>query len=224
MRVSLRSLTRRLAYIAVLAIGCGASQQVTTKEQPSTNLDRLVEAVRSVGAGLAGDIEPGKDAVFAITCRAEATEVARFVESVVVQEFQRAGRNTLYEANPEMPVQGDGDSPYRLNLTVLQLGIRYADRRGDAPLRKPTVERTASVHLAVKLSSPQGRIIWADERKAEVRDRVAVSAIDWAESGAPSFARNTVPAPGGFFGAVLEPVVVASATGAVIYFFFSFRN
>ncbi len=204
---------------------CGQAPPVASEAADvATNLDLLTQAIRSIGTELASVAEVDSLRGLDVQTQAPSPEVADLVEAVVVNELQRQGRHELYRVEAGASDVGDGRPRHRLELRVLELGVEYADRRGDGLFQRATVRRTAAVRVAAKLVSPQGRILWADERKAEKRDRVAVAAVGRVEGRAPAFARGRVPNPGGFLRGVVEPLFLAGAAGAVIYFFFTFRN
>jgi hypothetical protein len=209
----------------MFAFGCGRTARVVSveREKPS-NLDLLVEVVRSVGAELTTVAEIDSSAVLRLRTYAPSDELARFFETVVASELQRSGYRLIEDEGADPARVNDGENVYRLDLTLLSLGVLYSDRRGDGLFQQPSVERKVRVRVAAKFSSPQGRILWAGERKAEVQDRLSVAQLPAAEADAPGFARGEVPAAGGLLRTVLEPVALATAAGAVIYFFFTFRN
>ena len=224
-RVSRRIPKLWLLSLAALLFACGRTARVATPDtEKPTNLDLLAQAVTSVAAELVGTAEVEPLTALVVHGHAASAEVASFVETWVVSELQRNSRRRIYMAKADSGRTDGGEELYKLDFTVLQLGVEYAERRGDGLFQRPTVERTARVRMAAKLMSPRERVLWAGERKARVRDRLPVAQVARAEADVPDFARGKVPAPGGLLRTVLEPLVLATAAGAVIYFFFSFRN
>lgn len=222
--VNLRSLTL-YAAVAALVFGCGRSSRLgTTEPERATNLDLLIEAVRKLAIDIAERAELDSGAVLVVGCQAESEQATRLVEAMVVGELQRKCNCAVYEDGTATRGEGDGDTIYHLGVTVLQLHVGYSDRRGDGFLQTATVARSARVRVAAKLTSPAGRILWADDRKADIRDRLSLADLERAEEEAPQFARGVVPDANGSFGGLMEPLIVAAAAGAVVYFFFVFRN
>jgi hypothetical protein len=105
----------------------------------------------------------------------------------------------------------------RLSYRLLDLGVT-----GQSGLRGSEVDRQGRVTLALRLSDERSDAVhWQDEITRTRRDRVPKSQIEVLQHDKFKFAKTELEEQ--TWGKFVEPVIVSTVLGGLIYLFFSNR-
>ena len=103
----------------------------------------------------------------------------------------------------------------RLSYRLLDLGIS-----GQSGLWGSQVSRQTRATLALRLKAGE-TLLWQDEERVQKSDRIAKDRLDLQQSTAYDFARIELEERR--WGKFVEPVIVSTVLGGLIYIFFSNR-
>jgi len=103
----------------------------------------------------------------------------------------------------------------RLAFRILDLGVH-----GRAGLLGSSIERQSRVSLAFSLSQ-DGILHWQEEFSVQQTDRVPKNRLDLLENASYSFAKTDIESKS--WGKFVEPAIISTVLGGLIYLFFSNR-
>jgi hypothetical protein len=105
----------------------------------------------------------------------------------------------------------------RLSYRILDLGIK-----GKAGLVGSRFERQSHVTLALRLSQADGQTLyWQDEKTAYQSDRAPKDKLEFLQASSFEFAKTDLEEQ--TWGKFVEPVIISTVLGGMIYLFFSNR-
>jgi len=132
-----------------------------------------------------------------------------FIRSAVTSSWQASGI-PVFDA--ERAVTGTV-----VRLTVPDAGVEY--RRADGG----KLERTVRLDLGIRVTAPDGRVRIDDTSARSETDLVGAGDIDSLED--PSWPETVGEAPRpGFLRRIAQPVIIAAASAAGVFLFFSLRS
>lgn len=148
----------------------------------------------------------------------QAVEDLWIAESVITETISSHGEVVF--VTPTLPVSGR----MHIDITGIQLGVKYAERHREGILGRDKVERRISVGFFFRAKDPQtGQIVAAKEIKRNAVDTVDVNDIPSLEyPGAPR-THGELPTES-ILDRFIEPFVIIGATGAAVYLFFTIRS
>jgi len=179
----------------------------------------LLAVVPTRGAG-AQETNAERMSAMAVACVAERAAGADtvsiagpvrlpFIRSAVTSSWQASGV-PVFDA--ERTVVGTV-----VRLTVPDAGVEY--RRAE----RGQLERTVRLDLGVRVTAPDGRIRIDDTCSVSETDLVDADDVEALED--PSWPETVGEAPRpGFLRRIAQPVIVAAATAAGVFLFFSLRS
>lgn len=105
-----------------------------------------------------------------------------------------------------------------------QAFVQYNNMFREGFLGEKKVERMITVELSAKIVRNQsGDILFAGMKQEQFRDTVNVELIEHLESPAVKATHAVLPSET-FFDRIMEPLVIITATGILIYLFFTVRS
>ena len=180
-----------------------------------TNIDLVVETVeQAVDQALAdmafAEARPEQGA--SVLVQAEAEHEANWlVDHVLAQRLLARG----FAVTLDSSTAETGSA--RLSYRVLDLGVT-----GRSGLWGGRVERRSRVTLALRLSSADDEILqWQNEQTVVTADRVPKREMDLLQTTDFEFARTDLDEQ--TWGRFVEPVLVSTVLGGLVYLFFSNR-
>ena len=178
-----------------------------------TNMDLLVETVASaVDAGLAQMQMPDDTATAPLLVVSQSKHDANWmVDHLLADKLLARGFSvTLDSTSAQL-------SRMRLSYRVLDLGIT-----GQSGLRGSQVDRQGRVTLALRLSDERDDTVhWQDEITRTRRDQVPKTQIEILQHDKLKFAQTELEEQ--TWSKFVEPVIVSTVLGGLIYLFFSNR-
>lgn len=207
-------LARRIAVgwavVAACLVGWGIGAAPAVGAEPlATHLDQLVivaqEAVDQALGQAPAQLAPGEGPVLLV---ADTPNSANWVvEHVLTERLLARG----------LPVTTDttlGNGP-RLAYRVLELRLT-----GQSRLVGSLIDRQARLSLALRLSHGDS-LQWQDETAAVRRDRVPRASLELLSNSVYPFTKLELEERS--FGRFIEPVIVSTVLGGLIYLFFANR-
>ena len=176
-----------------------------------TNMDLVTETVeRAVERALTEMDAPEQLSASTLLIQSQTKHAANWLlEHVLVEQLLSRGFVVTLDSTS---VQPDG---MRLAFRILDLGVH-----GQAGLLGGSIERQSRVVLAFNLS--QDDILrWQGEFPAQQTDRDPKRRLDQLEHPTYSFAKTEIESQS--WGKFVEPVIVSTVLGGLIYLFFSNR-
>ena len=207
----MRTILLRICYrlLAALTICATASAAVPFP----TNMDLLVETVASaVDEGL-GRIEmPDDAAAFPLLIVAQSKHDANWmVEHLLANRLLTRGFSVTLDSTAAQP------GSMRLSYRVLDLGVSaYSGLRGSE------VSRQGRATLALRLSDERDDVVhWQDEITRTQSDQIPKKQLDILQHDQFKFAKTELEEQ--TWSKFVEPVIVSTVLGGLIYLFFSNR-
>lgn len=193
-----------LALALLLAVPTGVRP-----EEPPTNLDLVVAAVeRAADDALAQAPELAPGSAGAVVVAPQAPHAANWVLDHVLSE-------RLLARGFAVTLDSTAGGSARLAYRILDLGIS-----GRSGLGGGTVERRARASLAFSLSRGD-TLQWQQESGAVLRDRVPRNRLELLGNAAYPFTKAELEERS--FGRFVEPFIVSTVLGGLIYLFFANR-
>lgn len=178
-----------------------------------TNMDLLVETVASaVDAGLAEMKMPDAAAATALLVVPQSEHDANWmVDHLLAGKLLARGFRVTLDSTA---AQASG---MRLSYRVLDLGVT-----GQSGLRSSVVERQGRVTLALRLSDQRDdTVYWQDEITRTRQDQIPKKQLAVLQHDQFKFAQTELEEQ--TWGKFVEPVIVSTVLGGLIYLFFSNR-
>ena len=178
-----------------------------------TNMDLLVETVSSaVDAGLAEMDMPAEAAASALLVVPQNKHAANWmVDHLLADKLLQRGFSVTLDSTA---ASGDG---MRLSYRILDLGVT-----GYAGLRGSSVNRQGRVTLALQLSDEEDdTVYWQDEVTRVRQDQIPKKHLDILQHDKFKFAETELEEQ--TWSKFVEPVIVSTVLGGLIYLFFSNR-
>jgi hypothetical protein len=180
-----------------------------------SNLDLVVDTVDlAAEAALARMDAAGADVDWSqpVWLGAQARHEANWlVEYALVERLAARGFRVVLDSTAAAPA-----AP-RLRYRVVDLGVE-----GRSGLWGGQIQRHCRAAVGLSLTrSPDQTLLWRDEAKADLEDRVPKSSLALAQDTAYGFAKTDLEAR--TWGRFVEPAIVSSVLGGLIYLFFSNR-
>ena len=207
----MRTILLRICYrlLAALMICATASAAIPFP----TNMDLLVETVESAVDESLGRIEMPTDATSApLLVVAQSKHDANWmVEHLLANRLLMRGFSVTLDSTAAQP------GSMRLSYRVLDLGVSaYSGLRGSE------VSRQGRVTLALRLSDERDDVVhWQDEITRTQRDRIPKKQLDILQHDQFKFAQTELEEQ--TWSKFVEPVIVSTVLGGLIYLFFSNR-
>lgn len=211
---------RRHVGCALLAICAAAalsgSPSWADRDTPPDNLELIIDtAAGAVVAGLAdldltalspsrGDGELRPPITLHVAARGRHT-ADWVVEHVLVEELLKRG----------ISVMADSGAAPTLSFRIVELGIW-----ANSGVLRPSVERRCRVSLSLQLEGA-GELAWTGSATHVLTDRVEKRRVAALQSSTYAFAKTDVEEQS--WGKYVEPVIVSSVLGSLVYLFFSNR-
>lgn len=178
-----------------------------------TNMDLLVETVASAVNESLGRIEMPADAASApLLIVAQSKHDANWmVEHLLANRLLMRGFSVTLDSTAAQ------SASMRLSYRVLDLGVSaYSGLRGSE------VSRQGRVTLALRLSDERDDVVhWQDEITRTQRDRIPKKQLDILQHDQFKFAQTELEEQ--TWSKFVEPVIVSTVLGGLIYLFFSNR-
>jgi hypothetical protein len=176
-----------------------------------TNIDLLVEAVeQSVDQGISGMALPAEAGMDVLVITARTPHSGNWlVEHVLAERLLNRGFSVSLDST-----RAAGHAS-RLSFRVLDLGVS-----GRGGLLRSAIRRQAHATIALRLSK-DNVLSWQGECTATVEDQIPTRRADLLEVDEPSFARVDLQTQS--WGQFVEPVIVSTVLGGLVYMFFSNR-
>lgn len=204
--ILLRSCYRLLAALTVCATASAAVPF-------PTNMDLLVETVASAVDESLARIEMPDDAAAApLLVVAQSKHDANWmVEHLLANRLLTRGFSVTLDSTGVQPTS------MRLSYRVLDLGIS-----AHSGLRGSAVSRQGRVTLALRLSDERDDVVhWQDEITRMQHDRIPKNQLDILQHDQFKFATTELEEQ--TWNKFVEPVIVSTVLGGLIYLFFSNR-
>ena len=207
----MRTILLRICYclLAALMICVTASVAIPFP----TNMDLLVETVASAVNESLGRIEMPADAASApLLIVAQSKHDANWmVEHLLANRLLMRGFSVTLDSTAAQPAS------MRLSYRVLDLGVSaYSGLRGSE------VSRQGRVTLALRLSDERDDVVhWQDEITRTQRDQIPKKQLDILQHDQFKFAQTELEEQ--TWSKFVEPVIVSTVLGGLIYLFFSNR-
>ena len=207
----MRTILLRICYrlLAALMLCATASGAIPFP----TNMDLLVETVASAVDESLGRIEMPDDAASApLLIVAQSKHDANWmVEHLLANRLLTRGFSVTLDSTAAQ------SASMRLSYRVLDLGVSaYSGLRGSE------VSRQGRVTLALRLSDEREDVVhWQDEITHMQRDRIPKKQLDILQHDQFKFAKTELEEQ--TWSKFVEPVIVSTVLGGLIYLFFSNR-
>lgn len=201
-------MTRRRRLLAALALT--ASLTLPAAALQSSNLDLVTQTMQQALRLAMTDLSmPLPDAgAPSIGIDDDASHAANWlVEHLLTEELLARGF--------EVRVDDDGTEATRLTWRVVDLGIQ-----GHSGLLGGSIERRSRVVVRLQLHH-EGELLWTGDGHAEMEDRIPKGELDALQHARFGFARTDVEER--TWGRYVEPAIVTSVLGSLVYLFFSNR-
>ena len=186
---------------------------VATAAPFPTNMDLLVETVASaVDAGLAEMNMPDEAAAAALLVVPQSEHDANWmVDHLLAGKLIARGFSVTLDSTA---TQASG---MRLSYRILDLGVT-----GQSGLRSSAVDRQGRVTLALRLSDKRDDTVhWQDEITRTRQDQIPKKQLAVLQHDTFKFAQTELEEQ--TWGKFVEPVIVSTVLGGLIYLFFSNR-
>ena len=207
----MRSMLLRAYYCLLAALLLSATAAVAVPFP--TNMDLLVETVASaVDESLARIEMPAHAATAPLLVVAQSKHDANWmVEHVLANRLLTRGFSVTLDSTAAQPAST------RLSYRLLDLGVA-----AHSGLRGSQVSRQGRVTLALRLSTERDDVVhWQDEITHIQRDRVPKNQLDLLQHDQFKFAKTELEEQ--TWSKFVEPVIVSTVLGGLIYLFFSNR-
>ena len=204
--IVLRACYRLLIALWVCATASGATPF-------PTNMDLLVETVASaVDASLAHIAMPDHAATAPLLVVAQSRHDANWmVEHLLANRLLTRGFSVTLDSTATQ------SASVRLSYRLLDLGVS-----GHSGLRGSEVSREGRVTLALRLSDERDDVVhWQDEITRTQRDRIPKKHLEMLQHDQFKFAQTELEEQ--TWNKFVEPVIVSTVLGGLIYLFFSNR-
>ena len=207
----MRTILLRICYCLLAALMICATAAVAIPFP--TNMDLLVETVASAVNESLGRIEMPADAASApLLIVAQSKHDANWmVEHLLANRLLMRGFSVTLDSTAAQ------SASMRLSYRVLDLGVSaYSGLRGSE------VSRQGRVTLALRLSDERDDVVhWHDEITRTQRDRIPKKQLDILQHDQFKFAQTELEEQ--TWSKFVEPVIVSTVLGGLIYLFFSNR-
>ena len=207
----MRTILLRICYCLLVALMICATASVAIPFP--TNMDLLVETVASAVNESLGRIEMPADAASApLLIVAQSKHDANWmVEHLLANRLLMRGFSVTLDSTAAQ------SASMRLSYRVLDLGVSaYSGLRGSE------VSRQGRVTLALRLSDERDDVVhWQDEITRTQRDRIPKKQLDILQHDQFKFAQTELEEQ--TWSKFVEPVIVSTVLGGLIYLFFSNR-
>ena len=207
----MRTILLRVCYCLLAALLVWATAAVAVPFP--TNMDLLVETVASaVDESLARIEMPTAAATAPLLVVAQSRHNANWmVEHLLTNRLLTRGFSVTLDSTAIEPTS------MRLSYRVLDLGIS-----AHAGLRGSEVRRQGRVTLALRLSDERDDVVhWQDEITRTQRDRIPKKRLEILQHDRFKFAKTELEQQ--TWSKFVEPVIVSTVLGGLIYLFFSNR-
>ncbi len=207
----MKTISLRICYRLWAALTIGATALAAVPFP--TNMDLLVETVASAVDESLRRVEMPDDAASApLLVVAQSKHDANWmVEHLLANRLLTRGFSVTLDSTAVQPTS------MRLSYRVLDLGISaYSGLRGSE------VSRQGQVTLALRLSDERDDVVrWQDEITRTQRDRIPKKQLDLLQHDQFKFAKTELEEQ--TWSKFVEPVIVSTVLGGLIYLFFSNR-
>ena len=207
----MRTILLRACYRLLAALMVCATASVAVPFP--TNMDLLVETVASaVNESLARIEMPGDAATAPLLVVAQSKHDANWmVEHLLANRLLTRGFSVTLDSTAAQPTS------MRLSYRVLDLGVS-----AHSGLRGSEVSRQGRVTLALRLSDERDDVVhWQDEITLTQRDRIPKKQLAILQHDQFKFAKTELEEQ--TWSKFVEPVIVSTVLGGLIYLFFSNR-
>lgn len=199
-----------VALFLVAAVLAGAAApSLADPADPPDNLELIVDtAALAVSQGLAGlQLQSdGGGAPAALRLDARGSHKANWVvEHLLLEELLGRG----------IDVVQDETQPHTLSFRIVELGIWAT-----STALRSSVKRRCRVSVSLRLEEA-GELVWMNDATQTLTDRVSKRQIDALQTATYAFAKTEVEEQS--WGKYVEPVIVSSVLGTLVYLFFSNR-
>ena len=200
--------------ISIFLIGCIVSM-LQAQSFPLTNravLDSLLDPVilKSVSATNLKDLD----------ISVQTDSIVTPVERYIIYRFEDTFRR--HEANI-LPVNTRSDTGILLNLYIPEAQIQYLKRFTRRFLGKTWILREVSLELDIKIIQiSENKLMFSESYKQSFKDEFPFAALNEVERGFSQHHPDIPPLKG--VRSWLEPFLLISSIGAVIYLFFAIRS
>jgi type II secretory pathway pseudopilin PulG len=194
--------------IAVAIVGLFSARQTAALE--ASNLDLVTQtaqqAVRSALTDLQLSTQSGDGGAGPVAVASASTHSANWLfEHLLVADLLSRG----------LDVTIDGDATTKMSWRVVDLGIT-----GQTGLLGGTVTRRCRVVVRLELHNA-GELVWSADGHAERQDRVPKGQIEALQHSRFGFAKTDLKER--TWGKFVEPVILTTVLGSLVYLFFSNR-
>lgn len=200
---------------ALTAVSCSGTLSVENNPPPASNLDVMVSLTKKIvqSYGKEGYLLPGD------ICVVQFVETGNvpFVEHAFLESLGKMPVRLYEAAQPKQNAVSMTVQPSRVNVS-------YESTFRDGFFGTKYVVRVVTVGLSTKIvQQPQGSVIFSGIRTEQWRDTVSADAIQRIES--PLIKTTQAPLPEeSLVERFIEPVVILTATGVIIYLFYTVRS
>lgn len=178
---------------------------------PPTNMDLLVQALEEVAEeALSGMETAAGDAEGTVLIQPQASHAANWmVDQILAGRLLSRGYGVVLDSTAARPGE------LRLAYRILDLGLT-----GRTGLGSSQVERRARAAVAFSLIR-EGELQWEGEFTRIVEDRVSRKQIGLLGNASYGFSKIQIEEQS--LGTFVEPVIVSTVLGSLVYLFFSSR-
>ena len=221
----------RLALVTAAAMAAAGGPARAAQNTPPGNLELIIDAAAlAVSDGLAdldlGAVGPPARPENGAAVAAPFSEAIPGAEApgIAVHLATRGNHNANWVVEHALleellsrgiAVVADSVGPPTLSFRIVELGIV-----GYSGVLRSSVERRCRVSLSLQLEAG-GELVWTGEASRVLTDRVEKRRIKALQSATYSFAKTEVDEQS--WGKYVEPMIVSSVLGGLVYLFFSNR-
>jgi hypothetical protein len=178
--------------------------------EPPTNLQVMQRIAANIGRGVRLLIPLGRDSCASVLVLPHETAWP------LEQDFVRA---IVPAGSPDTGVAG---SRVAVELGILESRVLFEEPRRDGFFGPKIIDRI--VHLSVRAKiEVSTRAPLFQEFRGEARDTVRVSELERLETPGLLITRGIVPSQG-FFGDLLEPLILLGSVGVAVYLLFAVKS
>jgi len=198
----------RKSFVIACLAGMIAARSVSALE--SSNLDLVTQTAQQAVRNALTDLQLPKQADGAATDLIALTSTSSHAGNWL---FEHLLMEDLLSRGLEVEV--DSDATTQMSWRVIDLGIT-----GQSGLLGGTVTRRCRVVLRLELRQA-GELVWSGDGHAEQQDQIPKGQLDALQHSRFGFAKTDLEQR--TWGKFVEPVIVSTVLGGLIYLFFSNR-
>lgn len=204
----------RFTVVFIFVVALGAAVPPAFSSALPTNIDMITATVEAaIEQGLAAmetpDTTTWDGALFVVP---QAKHDANWlVDHLLSERLLARGFEVSLDSAQAAP------GSVRLSYRILELGLK-----GKAGLISSQVERQSHVTIALQLSEPDGQTLyWQDEETVFQKNYAPKDKLEFLQTTSFGFAETDLEEQ--TWGKFVEPVIISTVLGGLIYLFFSNR-